>query len=281
MLYDAHNHLHFEELKPHREEIAARLGEIGLAAAVVNGTHPDDDWQAVTELAARYPWIRPSYGIHPWDVGSRPDDWREAFLHQFAATPHAAVGEIGLDRWILTAARPDHPLLVGVVRAPIEEQLEVFTWQLRWAAAHNRPASIHCLHASALMLDVLRATPLPACGFLLHAYGGPAEMVPEFARWGAYFSFNSSFIDPRKTRQRKAFAVVPMDRLLVETDAPATPPQHPDFAFPESSGIERLNHPANLRQTYAALAELRGESQETLSAVVEQNFHRLFGAERP
>ena len=277
MLYDAHSHLHFAELAPHHDEIAARLQEIGIGGAVVNGTHPDDDWNAVTQLAARYPWVRPSYGIHPWDVGSRPVDWREKFSAQFAATPHAAVGEIGLDRWMLDSARPDHPLLLGVIRAPIEEQLEVFTWQLRWAATHNRPASVHCLHASGLMLDVLQSTPLPACGFLLHAYGGPVEMVPRLAELGAYFSFNTSFIDPRKSRQRKAFASIPRDRLLVETDAPATPPPAPDFTFAAGSGIERLNHPANLLQAYAALAELRHESQDTLSVVVEENFRRLFG----
>ena len=204
MLFDAHNHLHFAELARHHDDILPALAALPLGGAIVNGTHPQDDWDAVTALAVRHPWVVPSYGIHPWDVGTRPDNWQDLFIAQLTAVPRAGVGEIGIDRWMTDAARADHPLLQGVVRAPLAEQIEVFLWQLSWAAAHNRPASSHCLHAWGHLLELRRETPLPARGFLLHAYGGSAEMVPAFAELCAYFSVNPSFLEPRRHKQPAA-----------------------------------------------------------------------------
>ncbi|WP_221032153.1 TatD family hydrolase [Actomonas aquatica] len=277
MLFDAHNHLHFAELTPHFDAILDDLQAIGLAGAVVNGTHPDDDWADVNALADRYDWVLPSYGIHPWDVGQRPSDWQDKFTRQLSASPRSPVGEIGIDRWMTDSARPDHPLLQDVVRAPYAEQVEVFTWQLRWAAAHDRPATIHCLQAWGPLLEILRSSPLPARGFLLHAYGGSADMVPAFAELGAYFSYNTSFIDPRRAKTHAAFRSVPRDRLLVETDAPATPPPEPPYLLPSpTAGSRPLNHPANLVAAYAHLAQLRDHPLPDLTAQISANYHRLF-----
>lgn len=267
-LYDAHNHLQFVELTPFLERIVRDLAAIHLAGAVVNGTHPDDDWDAVSTLAARLPWVRPSYGIHPWDCGLRPTDWRERFTARLAAEPAAAVGEIGLDGLILEPERE-----LDFVPAPLDEQQEVFAFQLRRAAEHDRPASVHCVRAWGALQEVLRAIAPPRRGWLLHAYGGSPDLVPGFAAQGAYFSFNPSHIDPRRTRQREAFRRVPLDRLLVETDAPAFLPPDPAWHLPEAA----LNHPANLTVAYAGLAALRGLTPAALEAIVAQNFTRLFG----
>lgn len=278
MLYDAHCHYQFVELKPHWDQIAAELKSIGIGGAVVNGTNPADDWDDVDALAARHRWVRPSYGIHPWDVLDRPTDWQEQFVSKMEANPHAFVGEIGVDRWILEPARRQDPEFCDLRPAPIEEQQEVFRWQLRWAADHNRAASIHVLRAWGPLLEVLQDTPVPACGFLLHAYGGSPEMVPQFVEMGAYFSFSTGHIDPRKTRQRNSFRKIPLDRLLVETDAPAMAPPQPRYLWPGSADEDMTNHPANLAQAYADLAVLREMPSAQLEEQVEENFERLFEA---
>jgi len=277
MLYDAHNHLQFAELAPHLDQIAINLAAINLAGAVVNGTHPDDDWDDVAALAERFDWVIPSYGVHPWDVAARPDDWQLKFIHRLENDPRAAVGEIGLDRWILEPGRENDPLLCGVPPAPIAEQMEVCSWQLRWAAEHSRAVTLHCVRAWGPLHEVLRSTPVPERGFLLHAFGGSPEQVAEFTRLGAYFSFNTSLIDPRKTRQRNAFKVVPADRLLVETDAPAFAPPEPAYNLPSAASSFYLNHPANLRLAYDDLAILRGEDPAALEEQVAENTLRLFG----
>ncbi len=313
-LYDAHNHLHDAWLAPDRVSIFANLAAQGVRAVMVNGTC-ESDWPEVAALCSegtphaafppsdaqpRLPIVLPSYGLHPWHVGNRSPDWQRTLLSALglersglsppdaqrsalnpqpaSPRPFARVGEFGLDRWMLDRARPDDPRLAGLRRAPLEEQTEIFLWQLELAARHNLPASIHCIDAWSHLHDQLRAAPRPARGFLLHAYSGPAEMVRAFADLGAYFSFNGSYLEARKTRLRDLFATVPADRLLVETDAPAMrlPATHERFPGVPTPDGSLANHPANLAATYAALAELRHLSLDPLAAQVEENFHRLF-----
>lgn len=276
-LYDAHNHFQFAALAPHRAAIDTELRRIGLRQAVINGTNADE-WPAVAELARNHPWIIPSYGIHPWDCGDRAAGWQTRLRAALAADPHAHVGEIGLDRWIVDGVRPDDPRIAGMRVAPMAEQAEVFAEQLALAAEFNRAASIHCTQAFGAALDVLRTTPRPARGFLLHGYGGPVEMVKTFADLGGYFSFNIEALHPRRAGVRESFRAVPADRLLVETDAPAyaPPPELNRYPLGSSPDGSVINHPANIIVAYEALAELRGQPLEALAAQVEPNFRRLF-----
>jgi len=263
VLYDAHNHLQDEALAAHLPCVLADLRKTGLTRAVVNGTR-EADWERVAALAQEHPWVLPSYGLHPWHVNARSAHWRER-LTGLVENGRAGIGEIGLDRWI---AGHDLPA-----------QTEVFTWQLALAARHNLPASLHCLKAWGALWEILRTHPLPQCGFLLHAYGGPAEMVEGFARRGAYFSFSGHFLHERKAARRELFRAIPADRLLVETDAPdmPLPSECTRFTLPPAPDGRPLNHPANLRAVYEALAELRGWTLEALTAQVAENFERLFG----
>lgn len=280
--YDAHNHLQDAWLTPHREQMLRDLATIPLRRAVVNGTC-EADWPEVAELARAQDFVLPSFGLHPWEVGNAGSGWREALQRFLATPPHAdatvAVGEIGLDRWILDRARPDDPRLAGLRRAPLAEQLEVFQWQLALAAESNLPVSIHCLDAWGALLEALRETPRPARGFLLHAYGGSAELARAFADLGAYFSFNGYFLGDRQAAKRDMFMFLPADRLLVETDAPAMPlpESRRTHTLPGFADGNPLNHPANIGAVYEGLAEVRGVTREELAAQVEANFRRLFG----
>ena len=268
MLYDAHNHLQDDWLTPHREAIIESLQAIGLGGAVVNGTG-ESDWEAVAALAGTHAWVVPSYGLHPWHVADRSAEWMArltAHLDREAAAgrPHG-VGEIGLDRW----------------KKPYDfaDQQAVFLAQLALATERNLPATIHCLEAWGALDDLLHRHPVPARGFLLHAYGGPPEMVGRFAARGAYFSFNGYFLHERKAARREAFRRVPAERLLIETDAPAMPPPAAltRHTLPPSPDGTELNHPASLADVYPALAALRGISEAALARLVADNFHRLFG----
>ena len=237
------------------------LEHLGIAAAVVNGTI-DSDWEAVARLARDHPWVIPSYGIHPWRAAERSADWEQ--LLRARLDEGGVVGEIGLDRW-----------KEGL---DLEDQDRVFRTQLRLAVEYDRPATIHCLRAWGALWDIVRETEVPARGFLLHAYGGPPGMIDGFAKRGAFFSFNGSFLDEHRHRKRDTFREVPLDRLLVETDAPAMPLprdriRHP---LPDSPEGTTVNHPANIDAAYEGLAQLRGIPLEELASIVEANFKRLF-----
>jgi len=259
---DAHNHLHDARLLPQRAEIIAELSRLNVTRAVVNGTR-EGDWKAVAALAGAESFVLPSFGLHPWYAAKRRPGWLEALRGQLAAHPGAGIGEIGLDRWV-----QGHDL---------ELQKEVFLAQLAIAAEENRPATIHCLKAWGALWDLIEHHPMPACGFLLHAYGGPLEMVKGFTQRGAFFSFNSYYLHERKGERREVFREIPLDRLLVETDAPDMLPPEDLNRYPllDATGTP-VNHPGNIALAYESLAEIRDVAVAELAARVAENFRRLF-----
>ena len=262
MLYDAHNHLQDDRLDPWRTDIVATLRQTGLAEMIVNGSS-EEDWPAVANLARQHSWIRPAFGLHPWYVKERTSAWSTTLRQQLLAHPHAVVGEIGLDRWI---ENPD-----------IDAQLECLRTQLALAVELERPATIHCLRAFGLLEETLCQCTLPRRGFLLHSYGGPAEMIPTFVKLGAYFSISPYFGHPRKAAQLAVFKAVPLDRLLTETDAPDMwPPEELNQHPLQSTDGKDLNHPANLRVSYELLAQVHNLPMEELQGIIAANYNALF-----
>ena len=262
-LYDAHNHLQDGRFAARIDEVLAACRHEGVARMVVNGTS-EADWPAVLAFARKQPVVLPSFGCHPWHVRQRTSGWMANLQRHLDAVP-SAIGEIGLDRWI---NEPDIPL-----------QEEMFRVQLRLAAERNLPTTIHCLKAWGRLEVILQGEPRPQCGFLLHSYGGPAEMVANFARLGAYFSLSGYFAHERKARQRAVFKVVPRERLLLETDAPDMwpPARWNRYPLQDSAAGKVINHPANLGAVYCFAAELLGVDLAQFTATIAENFNRLFG----
>jgi TatD DNase family protein len=265
-LYDAHNHLQDGRLKPFESEIKRALDGEGVAAMVVNGSC-EEDWDEVLHWARNDSRVIPSFGIHPWYVRERSTDW-EMRLRGYLQRVPSGVGEIGLDRWV-----KNHD---------VEEQADVFSRQLRLAAELNRPVSIHCLQAWGRLLELLTTGPLPACGFVLHSFGGPQEMLEPLSALGAYFSLPGYFAHERKGRQRETFRHIPPERLLLETDAPdqLLPEDVAHYQLQDVHTRKPLNHPGNLRAVYGFAAQLYGVRLEELAETIEQNFLRLFGGIR-
>jgi TatD DNase family protein len=282
MLFDAHNHLQDAWLAPHRARVFADLAQLPLGRSVVNGTC-QQDWPQVAKLAGEHGFILPSFGLHPWYVGNSTPAWRDEWVRSLDTRQRAgadvAIGEVGLDRWILDRARPDDARLAGLRRASLEEQIDAFRWQLALAADRNLPITIHCIDAWGALLEVLQRSRRPARGFLLHAYGGSTELARDFAALGAFFSFNGYFLGERQAAKRAVFAGLPADRLLVETDAPAMPPPEGfrAYSLPGFADDNPINHPANLGKIYEGLAAVRHVSLVTLATEVAENFRRLFG----
>jgi TatD DNase family protein len=249
-----------------------------VCRAVVNGTN-EAEWPVIAALAKKYDWIRPSYGLHPWDCGNRSPDWLASLRTILMGDPRSAVGEIGLDRWIIDGLPADDPRLAGLRVASLSEQAEVCTAQLALAAELNRAASIHCVQAWGALRELLEKTARPARGFLLHGYAGPAEMIPVFTELGAYYSFNLQLMEPQRADCLNNFKHLPIDRLLVETDAPSKAPPFARnrFLLGTPAVDPTLNHPANILLAYEMLAEIRGLSLDVLTREVETNFIRLFG----
>src|SRR5215813_13042930 len=159
-LFDSHNHLHDERLKPHLLAVLEETRRRNVRKMVVNGS-TEKDWLDVLRLADEHAEVIPSLGLHPWYLKERSADWQRTVIGHLDRRP-AGIGEIGLDRWIKGY--------------DFDDQCIVFAWQLRLAAERNLPASIHCLQAWGQLLEILHSNPRPACGFVLHSYDGPREM---------------------------------------------------------------------------------------------------------
>ena len=263
-LYDAHNHLQDERLKPHLPGIIQAAREEGIARMVVNGSC-EADWPEVSGLARQYPQlVLPSFGCHPWYVKDRFVDWKKNLIHHLDEVP-SAVGEIGLDKWI-----KDYDLA---------QQEDAFITQWRLAVDRNLPVSIHCLQAWGRLLEILQREPRLPRGFVLHSFGGPKEMISDLAGLGAYFSLPGYFMHARKEKQREAFRHVPKDRLLIETDAPdqLLPEDRTPYPLTDQTSGKPINHPANLRAVYQFASEFLGIEFDELAKHVETNFFSAFG----
>jgi len=249
-------------MAPIREPVLRDVERLRLRRMVVNGTC-EADWPEVRSLAQDHPMVFPCFGVHPWHVSTLSSRWRKTLLQCLDLGP-CGVGEIGLDRWV-----KDYDL-------PLQE--EVFTWQMRVASERNLPVTIHCLKAWGRLHEMLRRGPRPARGFLLHSYGGPEEMIQPLADLGAYFSMSGYFAHARKARQCAAFRSVPIDRLLIETDAPdmGPPAVWNDFPLTDERTGTAINHPGNIGAVHRFVAQLLDRPIEVLALRVEENFKHLF-----
>jgi TatD DNase family protein len=250
-LIDCHNHLQDERFATDLPQVLSRANAAGVKYFICNASCPDD-WQDVQKLASEHSNIIPFFGLHPWYVKEKTEDWLSRLENLLLATP-SGVGEIGLDRWLEN--RDD------------AAQEEAFRMQLRLTQKLGRPATIHCLQAWGILYDILKqewTSPLPFC---LHAYGGSVELIAPLVELGAFFSFAGSALREKKERAKLALKAVPRDRLLLETDAPDIMPPK---AFQVSESKDR-NEPANLAGIYRGVAQLRDLSQEELAATIYSN----------
>lgn len=251
-LIDAHCHLQDGKLGPVLEEVF----DSQIESWIVNGTRPED-WDAVADLAERDSRVIPAFGWHPWQLSEPPEQDSFSLLGKFLQTyPKAHVGEVGVDRW---------------KRGLNDDiQIDALARQLEIAAEYSRPITVHCLKAWGLLESAWKRTSSHPKRILLHAFNGSLEIAETWVKRGSYFSFSTYFLHPKKQGTRDVFAALPLERLLVETDAPAMSP-------PDELGVRQIepgiNHPLNLELAYRALADLKSLSFEDLAKQVSSNFN--------
>ncbi|MCC7300101.1 MAG: TatD family hydrolase [Verrucomicrobia bacterium] len=266
-LFDAHCHLQDDALFPAIGSVLARAAAAGVERMACCGTR-SKDWNRIFQLSESYPQIFPMIGTHPWFVKgrdgspSRPDNAARPAVEPYQdiqtlenllrAHPEAGIGETGLDFQERFTNRA--------------EQEASFAAHLDLARELNRSVAVHCVHAWGRLIEILRAYPAPRV--LLHAFGGPAELVPELVTLNCWFSFCGAVANPRAKRVRAAAVAVPEDRLLIETDSP-------DFA---PANCAMPNEPANLIHVINALSELRGTTVDSMIRYTFSNAESVFGA---
>ena len=253
MLVDSHCHLDFPEFAPELDAVVARAQEAGVGVCVSIGTRLDG-FPRVREIAERFPNVWCSVGIHPHEAEKELLD-SPAALTQAAQHPKVVgIGETGLDYYY------EH--------SPRAEQIKNFRAHIEAARQTGLPVIVHTRDADGDTIMVLREemAKKPFTG-LIHCFTGTKRLADAALELGLYISVSGIATFKKSDELRAVLKDVPLDRLLVETDAP--------FLAPMPHRGKR-NEPAFVRHTAAALATLKGVGAQELEDATTANFLRLF-----
>jgi len=261
-LVDAHCHLDSERLGVEVGAAVEAARARGVTDIVMAGVDPEG-WAAQVDLARRFERVFPVFGIHPQLVpeldqrglDSMLGDLERALGGALGMRP-VALGETGFDR------------LTNTSRAAMALQEVAFRAQLRLAKRFDLPVVLHLLKSDEPALRVLREEGLPERGGVVHSFSGAKELALALVKLGLHVSFCGTLAFPQSRRLREAASVVPLERLLIETDSP-------DQAPPPFRGTP--NRPEHLPLVVAALAEVRGLTLAETARVTSENAFRLFG----
>ncbi|MCC6920467.1 MAG: TatD family hydrolase [Alphaproteobacteria bacterium] len=258
MLVDSHCHLDFPVLSADRDAVVARARAAGIGTMLTIGTKLKA-FDGVRAVAEAYDGIYCSVGIHPHEAEAEPGVQAEQLLAHAGHPKVVAFGETGLDYYY------EH--------APREAQKANFRAHIQAARTANLPVIVHTRDADEDTEEILQHE-MGQGGFtgVLHCFTSGERLARVAVELGFYISF-SGILTFKKTEALQAIASdLPLDRILVETDAPYLAP------IPHRG---RTNEPALVVHTAAKLAALRGLTPDALAAATTANFHRLFHKTQP
>jgi TatD DNase family protein len=254
MLIDTHCHLDFADFDEERDALIERAHEAGVKQMITISTRVRklDNLLAITE---RYPSVFCSVGTHPNNAGEELDIQAEDLVR--LASQHekiVAIGEAGLDYFYDTQTPEDQK--TGLVR------------HIEAARETKLPLVIHSRSADEDMIEILTAeSGKGAFPFILHCFSSGAELARTGVDLGGYVSFSGILTFPKSEELREIAKTVPMDRLLVETDAPYLAPKR---------WRGKRNEPSYVVNTAEVLADCKGVSFDEIARVTTENAFRCF-----
>ncbi len=253
MIFDSHTHLNAEQFNVDIPETIARAKELGVSEmAVVGFDYPTI--KKSLKLSEAHDFIYSIIGWHPTEAGSFDQAAEEFLLERLTLPKVVALGEIGLDYYWM--------------EDPKDVQEKVFRRQIAIAKEHHLPISIHMRDAIEDTYRILKEEDVREIGGIMHSFSGDAEWAKKFLDLGMHISFSGVVTFKKALEVQEAAGIVPLDRLLVETDAPYLAP------VPYRG---KRNEPGYTRYVVEKIAELREMSVEELAKQTTQNAHKLFG----
>ncbi len=262
---DSHCHIDGEQFDEDRDAVVERARAAGVAAMLNIGTGDphSDDFRRAVEVAEKYDNVYASVGVHPHDAKLYDDKAEQHLIDLTKSKKVIAWGEIGLDYYY------DH--------SPRDVQRDVFRRQIRTARELDLPIIIHSRDADDETVEILteetengkRKTENGRVG-IMHCFGGTAAMAEALMSLGFLISFAGNVTFKKADNLRDAARVVPLNRLLIETDCP--------FLTPVPFRGKR-NEPSFVVHTAQFLADFYGVAVETVAEHTTQNFLSLFKLE--
>ena len=260
-MFDTHCHLTFPDFRDCVPAVLAEAAAAGVTGLITIATTTADSLDTLA-VARAHPNVWCTAGVHPLYADKTPHRWEN--LRTVAADPKCvAWGELGLDNHYPEPAR-------ALQDAVLTEQLAFIESCARDGI--SKPIVVHCREAFDDLLPVLRATSLDPARFVFHCFTGSPADARKVLDFGAMISFTGVVTYHNADDVRAAAALVPADRILVETDAP--------FLSPVPHRGKRPCRPAWVRHTAEALATLRGVPFDDFHAQLNRNTERFFNIPR-
>ncbi len=264
-MFDSHCHLDFPALAESLSSELAAARAVGVEGWLVPGCAPTQ-WQrlgALTQVGG----VCVAVGLHPWwvqEVAERAASALSDSVAQLAEKARSlgavALGELGLDG---ARAERESPAF-ELQRVAFEAQLEV-------ARELELPVVLHVVRAHETALDCLRRLGAPRAGGVVHGFSGSLELAERYLRLGLSIGVGCQVTSEASRKLRDAVARLPLERLLLETDAPDQRPRG------GASSLPAHGRPLDLMAVAQAVAELRGISPKELGRASTDNARRLFG----
>lgn len=250
-LYDSHCHLDAAEFDADRPAVLARARDAGVARQLVPAVDRAS-WDAIRSLCAAEPGLRPAYGLHPMFLDRHQPGHLDELRDWLAAERPAAVGECGLD-FFVDGLDPDSQRLY-------------FRGQLELARDFDLPVVLHARRAVEEVISTLRD--VGGLRGVVHSWSGSEEQARQLFGLGFCLGIGGPVTYERARRLRRTVASMPLDSLLLETDAPDQP---------DADWRGQRNEPARLRQVLEVVAQLRGQPAAAIAEATSANALRLFG----
>lgn len=276
MIFDSHCHIQFQGYKDDREEVIFRCAQKEVLMNAV-GTQKDTSKKAV-ELAEQHDNIYATIGLHPVHLFSthvdeeesnfisREEDFDEDYYSELAKSEKViAVGECGLELYHLSKDADKNKIL--------EKQKNIFIKQYNFAQKHSLPIVIHVREAYSEMAEVLQSLGTSHNG-VVHCYSGNWAQAEKFLNMGLYLGFTGVItFPPRKTDPKPTLDLLevikncPLDRILIETDAP--------YLAPQAYRGQRCE-PWMVEEVVKKIAEVKNKTEEEIKKITFNNTARLF-----
>lgn len=250
-LVDTHSHFDVDAFDIDRAQTLQRAKDEGVVAQIVPAIDAAG-WPRLREVCAEDAGLHAAYGLHPIYLPQHRPEHLLALRAQLEEESCVAVGEIGLDYFIEDLDR--------------ERQQHYFEAQLELAREFDLPVIVHGRRAFDAVIATLRRF-MPLRG-VVHSFAGSEEQAEQLYKLGFMLGIGGPVTYERAQRLRRLVAAMPIDHLLLETDSPDQP---------DSQWRGQRNEPARLPVVLEAIAELRGESPETIAQATTANAERLFG----
>jgi len=256
MLIDTHCHIHESDYPLDKSEVIDRARKAGVKQIVCVGTDTEDSSLAL-ELAEKHDGVFAAIGVHPHYANRSLDEFLDFVKTVEFNNKIVAIGEIGLNRH-----NSDDP--------PIENQIKILKQQIELALEHDLPIIFHVREAYDDFWKVLDSikTDKPIRG-VLHSFTDTIENMREGVRRGFYISINGISTFTHDKLQKEMFNSIPLDKLLLETDAPWLTP------YPIRGKI-KVNEPAFVREVAEFIGKTRHISFEQIADITTANASRLF-----